>query len=186
MWLHSWIFLIQSRCVCCIIWLDQQGTLSSCVPSSLQHVLYPRSVYTYMMFPYCVQIHSTQHFVKNNTMWKVKNCVCRISTTFGFILKHLWICPCCHGYSIMACCEMVLTGCVPVLLVFHIQCAADSAVLLSVPAHQQYRQAGPHALHPGLLSAASWVAPCHSARQRRPNGHRQCNVSVSTTDILNS
>lgn len=70
------------------------------------------------------------------------------------------------------------------LLVFHIQCAADSAVLLSVPAHQQYRQAGPHALHPGLLSAASGVATCHSARQRRPNGHRQCNVSVPTTDIL--
>lgn len=84
----------------------------------------------------------------------------------------------------MACCEMVLTGWVPVLLVFHIQCAADSAVLLGVPAHQQYRQAGPHALHPGLLSAASRVAPCHFARQRRPAGHRQCTVSVPTTDIL--
>jgi hypothetical protein len=79
----------------------------------------------------------------------------------------------------------VLTGCVPVLPVFHIQCAADTAVLLCVPAHQQYRQAGPHALHPGLLSAASGVAPRQSPGQRRPAGHRQCTVSVvPTTDIL--
>lgn len=73
---------------------------------------------------------------------------------------------------------MLYDGVVPVLLVFHIQCAADSTVLLSVPAHQQYRQAGPHALHPGLLPAASGVASRHAARQRRPTGHRQCNVSV--------
>lgn len=59
-----------------------------------------------------------------------------------------------------------MTGVAPVLLVFHIQCAADSAVLLSVPAHQQYRQAGPHALHPGLLPAASGMASSHAARQR--------------------
>lgn len=52
------------------------------------------------------------------------------------------------------------------LSVFHVQCAADSAVLLSVSAHQQYRQAGPHGLHPDLLLAARGVAHGYSVGQR--------------------
>lgn len=42
--------------------------------------------------------------------------------------------------------------------VFQLQCAADAAGLLSVPADQQHREAGPHAAHPAHLPAAGGVA----------------------------
>lgn len=42
--------------------------------------------------------------------------------------------------------------------VFHLQRAADSAGLLGLPAHQQYRQAGVNAAHSAQLPAAGRVA----------------------------
>lgn len=42
--------------------------------------------------------------------------------------------------------------------VFQLQRAADAAGLLRVPADQQHREAGPHAVHPAHLPAAGGVA----------------------------
>lgn len=63
--------------------------------------------------------------------------------------------------------------------VFQLQCAADAAGLLSVPADQQHREAGPHAAHPAHLSAIGGVATSSTIRQRRPLCHLQCHVSAT-------
>lgn len=63
--------------------------------------------------------------------------------------------------------------------VFQLQCAADAAGLLGVPADQQHREAGPHAAHPAHLPAAGGVATSSTIRQRRPLCHLQCHVSAA-------
>lgn len=63
--------------------------------------------------------------------------------------------------------------------VFQLQCAADPAGLLSVPADQQHREAGPHAAHPAHFPAAGGVATSSTIRQRRPLCHLQCHVSAT-------
>ena len=48
--------------------------------------------------------------------------------------------------------------CVCVCVVFQLQCSAHPAGLLSLPADQQHRQAGPDAADPVHLPAAGGVA----------------------------
>ena len=68
--------------------------------------------------------------------------------------------------------------------VFQLQCAADAAGLLSVPADQQHWQAGPHATDPAHLPAAGGVATSGAVRQRRPLCHLQCHVSTALWETL--
>lgn len=63
--------------------------------------------------------------------------------------------------------------------VFQLQCAADAAGLLGVPADQQHREAGPHAAHPAHLPAAGGVATSSTLRQRGPLCHLKCHVSAT-------
>lgn len=70
--------------------------------------------------------------------------------------------------------------------VFQLQCAADAAGLLGVPADQQHREAGPHAAHPAHLPAAGGVATSSTIRQRRPLCHLQCHVSATGWVLMRS
>lgn len=70
-------------------------------------------------------------------------------------------------------------GCLLSVPVFQLQCAADAAGLLRVPANQQHREAGPHAAHPAHLPAARGVATSSTIWQRRPLCHLQCHVSAA-------
>lgn len=79
-------------------------------------------------------------------------------------------------------CHICICVCDAALLfvpVFQLQCTADAAGLLSVPADQQHREAGPHAAHPAHLPAAGGVATSSTIRQRRPLCHLQCHVSAT-------
>lgn len=60
--------------------------------------------------------------------------------------------------------------------VFQLQRAADAAGLLSVPADQQHREAGPHGAHPVQLPAAGGVATSSTVGQCGPLCHLQCHV----------
>lgn len=65
--------------------------------------------------------------------------------------------------------------------VFQLQRAADPASLLSVPADQQYREAGFNAAHPAHFSAACGVARSGAVWQRRPLRYCQCPVSTAAS-----
>lgn len=65
---------------------------------------------------------------------------------------------------------------VPPVPVFQLQCAADAAGLLRVPADQQHREAGPHGAHPVQLPAAGGVATSSPLGQCGPLCHLQCHV----------
>lgn len=70
--------------------------------------------------------------------------------------------------------------------VFQLQRAADAAGLLRVPANQQHREAGPHAVHPAHLPAAGGVATSCTVGQRRPLCHLQRHVSSTARGVWNS
>lgn len=75
------------------------------------------------------------------------------------------------------CFSTVVNGAaVPSVPVFQLQRAADAAGLLSVPADQQHREAGPHGAHPVQLPAAGGVATSSTVGQCGPLCHLQCHV----------
>lgn len=82
-----------------------------------------------------------------------------------------------RGFCICVCVLwLTVPPSLPSVPVFQLQCAADAAGLLRLPADQQHREAGPHGAHPAQLPAAAGVASSSTAGQRRPFCHLQCHV----------